>query len=253
MARKFGVRHGGQPADALRYYIYVSDTKIDQLFAQVPAKLLKRLTVEASVNLKVVQFTLKQNPVDENRFSRLRVVERFIVSHGGVGTIDEPGPWLQGSIKVRWGLLPGRAPREAAPPPSPGVSHPDSHVVFFVGKSRSTILGMGGSAHHVLGATPETPGERELYSVGSVPIVLSEHLERASRQPVDLWDVDPIGPVLSPIPLTVSLGLVHRTWKNANVPQQTVSFLAKRLTEEHDLEGIPAAVLATPLFVAQVD
>lgn len=38
----------------MRYYLYLSDAKLDMLFEQIPQKLLPRLVTEAKVDLKVV-------------------------------------------------------------------------------------------------------------------------------------------------------------------------------------------------------
>ena len=48
----------------VRYYLYVSDAKIDMLFEQIPKRLLDRLTKELKIDIKVVSVTVKEREQD---------------------------------------------------------------------------------------------------------------------------------------------------------------------------------------------
>jgi hypothetical protein len=251
MIRRHKKDHNGSRGNALRYYLYISDTKIDQLVAQVPPKQLKRIAVEAKIDLKLIQLTLKQNPVEENRISRLRIAERFIDSSDGVGTVDEPGPWIRGTLALRWGPLSGEfgSSRFAAP-----------DVVFFIGRTPQTIIGMGGSMAHVLGAASNEPTAS--YKPGSATFILANYFERVLPLPTN----ETLSPsaVVEDTPgekwalaLRVLETDLERKLESdlsvAKLPKQTVTFLAKRLLVEAGNDEGPTAVVATPLFVALAD
>ena len=43
----------------LRYFLYVSDAKLEMLFDQIPQKLRQRLSGEAKIDLKLASLTIK--------------------------------------------------------------------------------------------------------------------------------------------------------------------------------------------------
>ena len=123
---------------ALRYYLYVSDTKLDMLFEQIDPGVLKRISAEVKVDLKLASITLRgaDNP-GPTRTAKLQVVERFIDKHHNVGTIQQPGQeFFRGQMEMQWGWM--------------GANE---RGVWFQGNDfdDSQYVGLGGSRHHVLG------------------------------------------------------------------------------------------------------
>ncbi|MCI0689871.1 MAG: hypothetical protein L0Y54_21920 [Sporichthyaceae bacterium] len=55
----------------MKYYLYVSDRKVDMLFDQIPRRLRRRLAAEAKVDLKVASVTLTSAHDDHTRYSKL--------------------------------------------------------------------------------------------------------------------------------------------------------------------------------------
>ena len=220
------LRRSTSHEDALRYYVYVSDTKIDQLFAQIPSKLLKKISIETSIDLKVIRLTVKQNPSEENRISRLRVVERFIHQKGEVGTVDQPAQWIQGTLNLRWGPLP-RSVRDPLPTgldpvrtsgddfwtmPAEELGFVHSNVVFFVGRSDRNLIGMCGSMRHVLGAAPTTPNDPRTWGIGSVGFTTTSTLEAWLGQPIEL-ESEPESLVDHSLPSSPTSSLGDRNWQ----------------------------------------
>lgn len=122
----------------LRYYLYVSDTKLDMLFEQIDQSMLKRISAEVKVDLTLASVTLKRadNPTPA-RAAKLRVVERFIDRHHHVGTIEDPGnEYFRGRMQMAWGWL--RTP-------------PVNDMVFFQGWQAHHTVVLAGSSRHVLG------------------------------------------------------------------------------------------------------
>jgi hypothetical protein len=144
----------------LRNYLYVSDTKLDMLFDQIPQSALKRISTEVKVDLKLTSVTLRQadNP-DPTWAAKLKIVERFIDSHHQVGTIQEPGnEYFRGQMDMQWGWLRDRA-------------------VWFQGNDfgHAQCVALGGSRRHVLGEQPnrdlEYPFEATSLLVGVIKVI----------------------------------------------------------------------------------
>src|ERR1700683_2245150 len=92
-------------AQPLRYYLYISDTKLEMLFEQIDQSVRKRISAEFKIDLKIASLTLRRadNP-GPTRVAKLRIVERFIDAHHDVGTIEEPGrEYFRGQMNMQWG------------------------------------------------------------------------------------------------------------------------------------------------------
>jgi hypothetical protein len=121
----------------VRDYLYVSDAKIDMLFEQIPVPLVKKITADLTLNLKVLSVSLRGNPSATTRYAKLGVVERYLHEYLGVGPLDAPQRYMYGTLRMRWGPV--------------GA---DGSTVFFGGADDTTVVGLGGSLRHVLGAAP---------------------------------------------------------------------------------------------------
>src|SRR5262245_26427302 len=93
----------GTPA---RYYVYISDAKVDMLYEQVPQGSLSRLASEVKVDLKVIGVTLKQAETPQPvRLAKLAIVERYLETGYPIGTIERPGSYFRGRMPMKWGYL----------------------------------------------------------------------------------------------------------------------------------------------------
>ena len=121
--------------DNNEYYIYISDTKVDMLFAQIPRNILKKITGDLKINLGVISLGLKERKSEQTRFDKVKVVSNYIENHLDVGDVDNPKTYFKGTLPIRWGPL----------------SDPSSPLVYFGGRTEQTIFGLGGSAQHIIG------------------------------------------------------------------------------------------------------
>jgi hypothetical protein len=119
----------------LKYYIYMSDTKVDMLYAQIPQKILDRIAIKLKIDLTPLGIELSKNTPALTRYSKLNVVCTFIEDHKTIGTVDDPKEFFRGDMPMRWGPV-GQ----------------DNVMVYFGGVTDRTILGLGGSLKHVTGA-----------------------------------------------------------------------------------------------------
>jgi hypothetical protein len=209
-----------------RYYEYISDAKVDMLLAQVDPGFAGKRVGEMSFNLKVVGGKRSVERSGPDRYARLERVVRYLDDHGDVGTVDEPGQYFRGVLPMAWG---------------PVRTEDGEGLLYFGGRMDATIVGLGGSLHHQIGA-PATEAQGTMRS--SMPVLLRGLTEDDNRVPQD----DP-----------AALGLVHRANARLGGVTQNLEFLAKRLlhgpSPYPELDGGKelSVLLGSPLYVAQAD
>ena len=217
----------------LDYYVYVSDAKVEMLFDQIPRSFLSGTAGELKVNLGIVTSTLKQDSAGNNRFTKLKTVRSYIEQHFDVGTIDQPGEYFAGTISMRWGPY-----------------HGGSELVYFGGRTADTILGLGGSAGHVLGAR----GISGAHSHSATPILVSVLCEGLGLQEPDgnkQW-AQQIGRGRDSN--AIALDAVELATTQMQGPEQTFEFLAKKLLfGSGRCRGSRQILLGTPLYVSMVE
>jgi hypothetical protein len=201
---------------SFRYYLYVSDSKVDMLLAQMDPSFTRKRTTELSLNLTVLAGKhASEAPAGGERTARLQRVVRYLEEHGDLGTVDEPGQFFWGLMPLRWGPFP-------------------------------TVVGLGGSGHHVLGASAATES--------AIPRSLTPSLLAGLR-------TDPqIGVLAEAIKQEDearerdALAAVHRANEVMPGPHQNLEFVAKRLLHGPSprIDGLDV-LLGTPLYVALVD
>jgi hypothetical protein len=125
------------PSPPLRYYLYISDTKLDMLFEQVDQPTRRRISKEIRVDLKLASFTFRE-PEDSmpSRLAKLRIVEQYIGTYHNVGNVAEPGSqFFRGQLDMQWGRI------------------GDEKGVWFQSIDFDTgqFVALGGSRYHILG------------------------------------------------------------------------------------------------------
>jgi hypothetical protein len=217
----------------MRYYIYVSDAKVDMLSAQIPESLFDVIAADLELDLKVLKVRLRETAVPDNRFTRLAAVENYIRRQFSVGTVDEPGPYFAGTMDLRWAQL--------------GETDEDS-VVYFGGMTDRTILGLGGSLRHLVGR--QCAGGTVW---GSALPFMQAVLAKELGLPVELECREP-GMTDDDVEQLALQG-VSRATCELKGPAQRLEFLAKRLLPARGTEQDQKvqALLGTPIYVALAD
>src|SRR5215472_3130088 len=94
----------------LTYYVYVSDAKVDMLYAQIPSSLHKKFTLDLTLDVKLlgagVGAALSQKQQEESRYSKLKLVLKYLEDQQAIGWLDAPKAYFQGTLAMRWGLFP---------------------------------------------------------------------------------------------------------------------------------------------------
>jgi hypothetical protein len=218
------------------YYLYISDAKVDMLIQQIDPTIMSKRTSELAVNLRIFAAKRgKEVPNGAARTARVERVVRHLLDHGDMGSVDAPGQYFYGILPVQWGPLLG----------SDGLS-----LVYFGGRTEKTILGLGGSRAHLIGAAA-TPSDRDpLVARSHLPSLLSgiskaSHLDvlADSRGNADLDDAD-----------RSALEAVRRASSELRGPAQNVEFVAKTLLRGSTSQPARQTILlGSPLYVALVD
>lgn len=161
----------------MRYYLYLSQTKLDMLFEQIPRKLLPRLVTGAKVDLKVVGVSLQRSGGELTWYDRLDIVEEYLAQEYDIGWMTEPSFWFRGDLGLRISVTPnGRGP------------------VFMTGVDGDLVVALVGSAHHVIGHEHTSP---ELRVGGSWLPALQALLRHGAENPGALDDQDTIRETVS--------------------------------------------------------
>jgi hypothetical protein len=215
---------------SFRYYVYVSDSKIDMLLAQMDPAFTRKRTTELSLNLTVLAGKRSSEaPAGGERTARLQRVVRYLEDHGDLGTVDEPGQFFWGLLPVRWGPFPT-----------------EPTLVYFGGATERTVVGLGGSGSHVLGAAaaadsaiPRSMTPALLAGLRTDPQIGA--LAETIRQEDEAQERD-------------ALAAVQRANEVMPGPPQNLEFVAKRLLHgPSPLTAGQDVLLGTPLYVALVD
>ena len=160
-------------SDGLKEYLYISDTKVNNLFAQISP--LSPVSAEET-KLGPTWFSVsKKGDLDpeQQRMYKLEKVIDWITRFANVGTIDEPAEYVRGVLEMRWG-----------PFDDQGMLGEDSQIVWFGGETKLTVIGLAGSAHHVIG----NAGSSATWSRSALPGLLPHLFKAIEKTPVSQLD-----------------------------------------------------------------
>jgi hypothetical protein len=247
----FGRRRRTAVTNGLKYYVYISDAKVDMLFAQVPRSFVATIAAELTVDLKVVAIALKERPSDENRYSRLKIVAEYLRAHANITTLTAseepvtPNAYFAGELDMLWGIRRLEDGRRK------------NRVAYFTGRAPGYVVGLVGSPHHVLGvsAPPSTVGTTPA-SFGPLNILPKEMSALSADKGEEPESASDARSRTSDA-ASHALRSVQMLEHNAHGQSQRLEFLAKTLAYDdgHDIFAYPerprlVCVLGSPIYVA---
>ena len=226
----------------MRYYVYISDSKVDMLLPQIPHDTKRKIATEFKLDIKIFGAARRtETETEEDRIFRLETVAEHIYTNEDVGTPDQPATYFAGTLPMRWGpfgLQRFGADRDEKSP-----------IVYFAGSTGQTLVGLGGSSKHVIGNVgPSNPTDW----LGSVaPILFQLLMRNATNEEHELNDDDDENG-------TPNLYILGRkmtaSFQEMGGPDQRLEFLAKKMlageTMSDRRDGEPFLILGTPLYVA---
>jgi hypothetical protein len=239
----------------IKYLLYRSDAKVAMLAEQLSPR---RFRHELAASVGVPGIGSLQTTVKE-RFARpstaagmLRVIKK-LDKDGLIGTVAEPKPYFRGTMEMRWGAF--------------GGHWSAGDLVFFSGISNRTVVGLGGSIHHVTQRNPlAIPGGHAVMGLNSYTPYIMDVLSR--EFPVEMRAAGFHGSDSVDEAVDHCLVSVLSAHFDAKGPKENVEFVAKRLVRErmdhkydylgHEglrngrgmFDDIDCILLGTPLYVA---
>ena len=151
---------------SIRYYLYVSEPKVEMLLAQIdPAGRRGDVGVRNRRQVRENEATQESSKLDD-LYTRAGAVSWYIENHGSYGSIDEPDQFFGGVALLRWGPF----------------MQPDSPLVYFGGYTERTILGLGGSSRNVIGGS--VPNNVN-YPDSAAPVILAALREELDDEAVE--------------------------------------------------------------------
>jgi hypothetical protein len=228
----------------LKYYIYVSRTKVDMLYAQIPLE--ERRDLAAKLNLDLSEPAISVGPsavVDEALLAKTNLVVELLVEKGLVGTVDRPKAYFGGQHVLRWGLYGG------------GLYGDDvDKFVYFGAEVENTIIGLGGSRRHVVGQV----GASNPHSHSATPAlctILAQELGMELSESTESW-LQGMQPRRGRDLNRLALRAVALASSQMDGPIQRIEFVARKLLDgscSHNDGSNRLVVLGSPIYAALVD
>ena len=216
----------------MKNYLYVSETKIDILYPQILKTILDNIDDESNINAGISS-TLTANPDNEKTiYDKLDLVCSYLEKEGAVGTVDSSQQYFKGILPMRWDFY-GRDEK--------------SQLVYFGGVTDAgTVLGLGGSIHHVLGKERESsPAHSQ-----SLPFAITNKLNEELNIPLTPRNEFEMEGQSRTFALNDEsyLEAVKLATHQMEGPLQNLEFLAQKLVAGG--EDRKKIVLGTPIYVA---
>ena len=220
----------------MRYFLYISDAKVDMLLPQVPETHQQKVAAKLGFDIKLLSGSIAtERTTLDTRVARLGAVEAYIRDTEAIGTPAETARWIAADIEVQ-------------------LAHIREGAIMFVAATQDWLLALGGSAHHLIGSMQQDDVHVG-YSFLPTLIDLLKRMDTKAHQYVLTLPDDAVRGYW-----TAGLGqgigawgaIIEAACRQVVSPPQRVTFLAKRLLSEQVPYG-RRVVLATPLYVALQD
>lgn len=151
----------------MKYYLYISDAKVDMLLPQVPHNIDKKIGMEVGFDFKLFSAKRKvESETERDRVTRLEKVLSFIEEFGNVGSMEAPDDYISDTVPMKFGPI-------AQP------SETFGGISYFLAQSEATTLGLFGSAIHMIGSTGGESGK--VFHGSAVNHIFSYHHGDESR------------------------------------------------------------------------
>jgi hypothetical protein len=193
-----------------KYFMYISPEKVEMLYSQIPKRTLKSIGAELKFDLKLFSATFKEDPTDENLFSKTILVAEYLKKNKElIGTNEEPKSYIFGKEVMDTFFF-----NELKPP----------GVLFLAHR-----FSLGGSLRNVIGYKKITVQNYDLISASDAGHV-TEMLEKVYKYEFDL-DYDQV-----------------QGYETATVHSREYEYLAKVLHVEDNDFG--KYIIGSPIYVS---
>ena len=207
------------------------------LYQQVASADTHHIAVEWKLDSKIASMSRKhETDKQDTRHTRLQKVLKALDEGGLIGTVDKPSEYFRGHLRMRWGMFQDSGRPKGEPP-----------LVYFGGKTNTTIIGLGGSTKHVEGLQ----GASSTGSRSATPYLVGHILEGLGINP-EGWDSFKNGEYEVMVAIACATHALRP-------PAQNLEFVAKTLLTGHVRHPIytnnekTKCILGTPIYVAMVN
>ncbi len=215
----------------IKYFVYISDSKIEMLYEQIPWEGRKNLSYELGVDFGMIKarFSNVQNPVAQA--TKIKMIEKYISRR--TGTVGSSRSYFRGEMEMIWG-------------PYYQSDEEFENFVYFGGEFLGTQVGLGGTKTNCLGISQNKGEQITSFSLSSY---LLSALARGKEFP-DPKRIHSKGYTLRDVQ-TPALKAVVLANKSLAYPKQRMKFLAKRFL----LGSVDArpVLIGSPIYVALAD
>lgn len=237
----------------VRYYIYVSDAKLEMLFPQIPRPLWERISLNVTLKSNNIDAQLGLKDYQIKRLHMLDQVERHLANNNLIGGPESGKQYIRARMDMRWMDI-------------GGVIYWSGYFYDLLENRKRIVVDLGGSEKHVLRLDEGTElrGTRLAKDhdclptfmmmgsyVDSIIYKLRKPLAEDSRTDIDSptksdtsWENER----WSASVVDYTAGEMFSS--NAYGPTREVEFLAKTLLRSNFSSR--QVILATPLYVAHV-
>jgi len=122
----------------IKYYLYVSETKVQMLHSQIPRRMRKSIEAEFTANVAVVAARVKKaaelDPTDT--IARTAVVSAYLGRTVTTGPVGQPGEYVHDTCRMRYCRVTDYA----------------ASIAFFGGSREGIDVGLIGSPDSLVGA-----------------------------------------------------------------------------------------------------
>ena len=140
----------------MKYYVYISESKIDMLHSQISQTTAVAKEASLGFDWKFLKGEIKTaRGVPENKLTKLNDVVARLEKDSAVGSLDDAKPYIRGALRMKWASI--------------GIIREFSPVTFWGYADSNSVLGLAGSAHHLVGTQRE--GFTHCYS--QTPLILA--------------------------------------------------------------------------------
>lgn len=218
----------------MKYYVYISPVKVNMLFDQLPRTLLSRFAAELKIDLQFASTTISEarGARELSLYQRLDLVLKHLDTDDRIGTIGGSELFFRGEMNAIMGEF------------------PDTGLFYLTGEVDGSIVGLGGSMHHALGAgaTPELSRPVRSALAGIQQSLVEELGFEPCAQVLHEGEANGSkkGESGSSSDLVFGLSEAHQRLRGAS---SKVEFVAIRLFENQ--EKPPKIILGSPLYVAR--
>ena len=212
----------------MRYYVYISDAKLEMIYEQVPVSARETIASELNINFGIVQAKFRSETVENARHQKILMVENYLSDR--ISSIEDAKPYSYGVAEAAWG---------------PFGDY--QNIVYFGGFNRLTHFGLMGSMSNCIGVKNADPTGYSL--TGYIVYTLAKRRLLPPRTPTGFCARVPAQELNS----KALEGVVMANQCSIN-PVQKIEFLSRTVISRESSEENPYGVyIGSPIYVALYD